>query len=160
MSLTYILPHAKYKRSICISDYMQTTFFYLERFLKKPADDQCSCITKDSIYQIKHMYIQPFTTVVDWPEIWRFKEVSTMHGGWFIFADTSFVLGIHTVQINRRPLVFIDMEITLRISGRTYSQSELKATSQYMEWKTGYKLESQPNYTTRNNKKNIITLLP
>ncbi len=33
---------------------MQTTFFYLERFLKKLADDQCSYITKGSIYHIKH----------------------------------------------------------------------------------------------------------
>ena len=28
--------------------------FYLERFLKKLADDQCSSITKGSIYHIKH----------------------------------------------------------------------------------------------------------
>ncbi len=41
------------KRSICISDFMQTTFFYLERFLKKLADDQCSSITKGSITYIK-----------------------------------------------------------------------------------------------------------
>ena len=40
---------------MCISDYMQTTFFYLGRFLKKLADDQCSSITKGSIYYIKHM---------------------------------------------------------------------------------------------------------
>ncbi len=56
----------KYKRSICISDFLQTTFFYLGRFLKNLADDQCPSITKDidSIYLIKHMYIQHFTTVV------------------------------------------------------------------------------------------------
>ena len=46
---------------MCISDYMQTTFFYLGRFIKKLADDQCSSITKVSIYHIKHMSIQPFT---------------------------------------------------------------------------------------------------
>ncbi len=65
---------------MCISDYMQTTFFNRGRFLKKLADDQCFSITKGSIYYIKHMYIQPnlFTTVVDWPEIWRWMEVSTM----------------------------------------------------------------------------------
>ncbi len=33
---------------------IQTTFFYLERFLKKLADDQCFSITKGSIYHIKH----------------------------------------------------------------------------------------------------------
>ena len=30
----------------CISDFMQTTFFYLWRFVKKLADDQCSSILK------------------------------------------------------------------------------------------------------------------
>ncbi len=57
---------------------MQTTFFYLGRILKKLADDQCSSITKGSIYHIKPTYIQPFTTVVDWPEIGCLMEVSTM----------------------------------------------------------------------------------
>ncbi len=33
------------------------------------ADDQCSSISKCSIYHIKHMLIQPFTMGVDWPEI-------------------------------------------------------------------------------------------
>ncbi len=57
---------------------MQTTFFYLERSLKKLADGQCSSITKGSIYHTKHMYIQPFTTVVDWPDIRCLMEVTTM----------------------------------------------------------------------------------
>ncbi len=61
------------KRSICISDFMQTTFLYLGKFLKKLADDQCSSITKGSIYRINHI-----TTVVDWPEIRCLMEVSTM----------------------------------------------------------------------------------
>ncbi len=56
---------------------MQTTSFYLGRFLKKLADDQYSSITKGSIYNIKDMYIPPFTTV-DWPEIWSLMDVSTM----------------------------------------------------------------------------------
>ncbi len=30
---------------MCFADYMQTTFFYLGRFLKEIADDQCSSIT-------------------------------------------------------------------------------------------------------------------
>ena len=50
---------------MCISDYMQTTFFYLGRFLKKLADDQCFLISKGSIDHIKHMSIQPFTMDVD-----------------------------------------------------------------------------------------------
>ncbi len=38
---------------MCISDYMQNTFFYLERFLMNLADDQYSSRTKGSIYYIK-----------------------------------------------------------------------------------------------------------
>ena len=45
---------------------------------EKLADDQCSSITKGSIYHIKRMYIHPFTTVVDWSEMWHLMEVSTM----------------------------------------------------------------------------------
>ncbi len=57
---------------------MQTTFFSLGRFLKKLADDQCSSITKGSIYHIKHIDIQPFIMGVDWPEIGRLMEASIM----------------------------------------------------------------------------------
>ena len=35
---------------MCVFDYIQTTFFYLGRFLKKLADDQCFSMTKGSIY--------------------------------------------------------------------------------------------------------------
>ncbi len=72
----YFCP-TKLKRSICISDFMQTVFFYLEKSLKKLADDQYSFKIKESIYHIKHMYIQHFTTVVDWAEIRCVMEVST-----------------------------------------------------------------------------------
>ena len=60
--------------------------------MKKLADDQCSSITKGSIYHIKHMYTQPFTTVVDWPEIWWLMEVSTMFYIWRY--GTVFLLGV------------------------------------------------------------------
>ena len=40
----------KVKRRMCISNYMQTTFFYLGGFIKEMADGQCSSITKGSIY--------------------------------------------------------------------------------------------------------------
>ena len=63
---------------MCILDGMQSTFFCLGKFLKKLADSQCSSITKGSIYYIKHMYIQPFSMEVDWPEIWCLMEVSTV----------------------------------------------------------------------------------
>ncbi len=52
---------------MCISDYTQSTFFYLRKFLKK-SDDQWSSTTKGSII-MKHMSIQPFTMGVDQPEI-------------------------------------------------------------------------------------------
>ncbi len=57
----------KQKRSICISDFMCTTFFYNERFLKILADGKYSS-----------MSIQPFITAVDWPEIGCLMEVSTL----------------------------------------------------------------------------------
>ncbi len=41
-------------KTLCILHFMQSTFFYLERFLKKLADDQCSSLSKSSIYHIKH----------------------------------------------------------------------------------------------------------
>ncbi len=78
---TYLCPtrHARSKNAVsATSDFMQTASCYLERFLKELAGDQCSSLTKGSIYHIKHMYIQPFTTVVDWPGIWCLMEVSTM----------------------------------------------------------------------------------
>ncbi len=62
---------------MCTLDHMQSTFFCLRKFLKK-LDNLWSSITKGSIYHIKNMYIQPFSMVVDWPEIWCLMEVSTM----------------------------------------------------------------------------------
>ena len=50
---------------MCISDYMQTTSFYLGKFLKKLADDQCASTTKGGIYYMKHMHIQHFSLGVD-----------------------------------------------------------------------------------------------
>ncbi len=76
---------------MCVSDYTQATFFYLERFLKKLSDDQCSLIPKGSIYHIKHISIQYFTTEVNWPKISCLMEVSTMFDicTYCVFQDTS-----------------------------------------------------------------------
>ena len=63
---------------MCILNHMQSTFFCLEKFLKKLADNECSSVAKGSIYYIKHMYIQLFSMEVDWPEIWGLLEVSTI----------------------------------------------------------------------------------
>ncbi len=57
---------------------MQSTFFYLGKFLKWWADDQSSSIPKGSIYCIKHMHIQPFSMEADWQEIWHQMDVSAM----------------------------------------------------------------------------------
>ena len=61
------------KHSICISDYMLITFFYLGRLLQKLRDDQWRSVTKGSIYHNKHMYTQPFTMGLDLPEILTFN---------------------------------------------------------------------------------------
>ena len=63
---------------MCISDCMEITIFYLGRFLKKFAVNQCSSITKGSIYHIKHNVHTTITTGVDWPEIGCLMEVSVM----------------------------------------------------------------------------------
>ncbi len=49
----------------CISDCMQTTYFYHGKFLKKKVSNQWSSVTKGSVYHVKHMSIQPFTMRVD-----------------------------------------------------------------------------------------------
>ncbi len=74
---------------MCISNYVQTTFFYLRQFLQKLEDDQCALITKGSIYHIKCMSIQPFAMGVDWPEIRCLMEVSIIC---LVFAHTVFLL--------------------------------------------------------------------
>ena len=63
---------------MCILDHMQSTLFCLWKLLMNLTDDQCSSITKGSIYHIKHTYIHPFNMEADWPEIWRIMEVSTV----------------------------------------------------------------------------------
>ena len=56
------------KNAVCVFytvDHTQSASFCLGKFLKKFADDQCSSITKGSMYYIKHMYVQPFSMEVD-----------------------------------------------------------------------------------------------
>ena len=62
-------------------------FLYLDRFLKKLVNDQCSSITKGSIYCITHMSIQLFIVGVDWSEIGCFKYLLC-----WIFAHAAFLL--------------------------------------------------------------------
>ena len=66
-----------------LSNYMQTTLFHLERFLKKLAKLPM-LFHKGSIYHIKHYVHKPFTTVMDWPEIWCLMDVSTIINIWQI----------------------------------------------------------------------------
>ena len=76
--MTTFLPHLVKMQYLHFRFHTNYFFFNLERFLKKLADGRCSSITKGSICHVKHVYIQPFTTVVDWPEIACLMEVSTM----------------------------------------------------------------------------------
>ncbi len=55
---------SKVKCSICISDYIQTTFFHLGRFLKKLADDQC-CPNKVKM-QYMHFRLHSNYFLVPW----------------------------------------------------------------------------------------------
>ncbi len=71
--------------------FMETTFFYRGRFPKKVADDQCSSITKGSIYHIKHTYIQSFTTV---PTVMDLREICCLM--------EAFLLGVAESQ----PVIF------------------------------------------------------
>ncbi len=76
--MSYFCP-TKWKHSICISDFMQTTFLYLERFLKKLVDDQFSSIpfrkAVSSIYET-HIHTT-FYHSSDLTRIWGLMEVST-----------------------------------------------------------------------------------
>ncbi len=88
--LKYGICPTKSKLSVCISDYMQSTFFFLERFLKKLADEQCSFITKGSIYQTQ---LCGYNLLLPWEWInlkslayWKYLLC-------LIFADTAFLLG-------------------------------------------------------------------
>ena len=59
---------------MCNSNYVQSTFCYLGRLLKKFADDQCSSITKCSIYHVLKMFIEPFTNG-DRADIARYRSI-------------------------------------------------------------------------------------
>ncbi len=80
------LPHKVKMQNVHFKIICRVLSFSLEKFLKKLADDQCSFISKGSIYCIHH--IPPFSMEVDWPEIWCLMEV-LLH---FIFAHIMFLL--------------------------------------------------------------------
>ncbi len=65
------------------------TFFYLRRFMKIIADDQCFPITKGSIYHINHVH----TTF--YPGLYHSSGLTRnwMFNVRVIFADTAFLLG-------------------------------------------------------------------
>ena len=86
------------KRSICISDFIQTTFFYLGSFLKKLADDQCSSRTKDSIYHIKHNGVH--TTFYHSSGLTRNLTLNGCIYHVLYFAATAFLLGTAEMKMN------------------------------------------------------------
>ena len=61
---------------------------HLARFMEKLVDGQSSSLTKGSVYHIKRVYIQPFTT--------QKFNVSWKYLVSFIFADTAFLLKVHS----------------------------------------------------------------
>ncbi len=69
---------------------MPSTVFYLGRFLKKLADDQCSSITKGSIYHIKH---NVHTASYHSSGLTRNFMFNGSIYFMFMFADTAFLLG-------------------------------------------------------------------
>ena len=74
---------------MCILDH--TSFFNLLKFLKKLAADQCSSITKGSIYYMKHVHIQTSSMEVNWPETWHLVEV-------FMFCTCFYFVGKNTLH--------------------------------------------------------------
>ena len=77
-----------WKRSMCISGYIYLLLPW--RIPEKVAYDHCSWRHKNSIYCMKHMYIQPSSMEVDWLDIWRLMEVFTM---FYICTYCVFTLG-------------------------------------------------------------------
>ncbi len=96
---TRIFLPQKVKTQYGISDYMQTTFFYLGRFLKKLADDQSASITKGSIYHIKLVHTT-FYMGVDWLVIGRLMEVSIMFLFFVKKSHTTFYFVRQTLQLH------------------------------------------------------------
>ena len=91
---------------MCILDHWHGTSFCLWKFLKKLADDQCSFITKGSIYFMKHMYIQPFSMEVDWPEIWCFN--GSIYNVLYLY-----ILCFYFVQQYNREITVLFLEVTV-----------------------------------------------
>ncbi len=82
-------PLSKHAVSAFQISFMQTTFFYLGRFLKKLADDQCSSILLKAVSTISTNYVH--TTCYHSSGLTR----NWMFNGslCFIFADTTFLPG-------------------------------------------------------------------
>ena len=167
---------------MCISEYMQTTFFYLERFLKKLADDQCSLITKSSIYHIKHMCIYHFTIGVHgltWN--WVFNEsiyyvkyfahtacllsmaqLQPCLSSLFIQAEAWSKLCNESSDIFQRyiPIDWISLKISL-IKVKTYNQKNICKYSQHIIHTFNIWWYHIFHYTTHwNKKKHDDTILP
>ena len=83
-----------------VSDFIQTTFFNLGRFLTKLADNQCPSITKGSIYLPYKTFVHTtfYHSTVDWPEIWHLMEVCTM---FYICRCCVFTLFVRCVVITQ-----------------------------------------------------------
>ncbi len=68
---------------MCIPDYIHSTSFYLERFLKKSVDDQCPSVTTGSICHIKHTY--DYTTFYHESELtWNSMVNGSIYYIWYL----------------------------------------------------------------------------
>ena len=63
---------SEWKRSICISFTWKYSWRNLQTTNALP-------LNKGTIYHNHVMYVQPFTTIVGWQEIWRWMEVSMFY---------------------------------------------------------------------------------
>ena len=66
------------KNVVCAFNITHIVYFLFYLKIAEKKDYHCSSITKGSIYYIEHMYIQPFSMEVYWPEIQHLISVSTM----------------------------------------------------------------------------------
>ena len=76
---------------MCISDYIQTKFFYLGRFPKKLADDQCSSITKKAVSTISNIREYPHN-LLPWKWIDLKLDVKWKYLLYLIFSHTTILL--------------------------------------------------------------------
>ncbi len=107
--MSHVLPHKVKMQYVHFRSHAE--YFLLPwKFLKKLADNQCCSITKNSIYYVKHMYIQPFSMEVHWLDIWHYFNGSTVIC--LIFTHTAFLLCAAVLAVGRSKMSFLDIKLS------------------------------------------------